>query len=97
MRARIEERKASGAVGRFDHSGREAALPHGCGLLVAGEPENADGAAEEARLGEPKIGGTVARAREQRRRHAEELAQAHVPFSARDVEEHRTCRIGRIG
>ena len=37
LRAGVEQREAAGAVGRFHHAGREAALPDGRRLLVAGD------------------------------------------------------------
>ena len=42
VRAGVEQREAAGAVGRLHHAGREAALPDGRRLLVAGDAENAD-------------------------------------------------------
>ncbi len=94
--AGIEEREAPGAVSSLDHAGLGATLPHGCGLLVAGEPENADRAAQQIRHRRSEVVGTIADLREQRCRHAEQLTQVQVPFSAADVEEQRARRIGRI-
>ncbi len=47
--AGVEQREAAGAVGRFHHAGREAALPDRRRLLVAGDAEDADRPAEQIR------------------------------------------------
>ena len=55
------------------------------------------GAAEQIGRGRAEVAGAVAHLRQQRRRHAEQLAQVRVPASAADVEQQRARRIGRIG
>ena len=55
-RAGVEQRKAAGAVGRFDHARREAGLADGGGLLVAGDARDRDRAAEQIRASlSPKL------------------------------------------
>ena len=77
--AGVEQREAAGAVGRLHHAGREAALPDGRRLLVAGDAEDADRPAEQ-------LGSVVPNSPAQSRtsgssdaRHAEQLAAAPRP------------------
>ena len=55
------------------------------------------GAAEQIGRGRAEVPGAVAHLRQQRRRHAEQLAQVRVPASAADVEQQRARGIGRVG
>ena len=58
--AGVEQREAAGAVGRLHHARREAALPDGRRLLVAGDAANADRAAEQIGLRLAEVGRAVA-------------------------------------
>ena len=44
-----------------------------------------------------KVAGAIVHLRQQRCRHAEQLAQFVVPFAAMDVEQKRARRVGRVG
>ena len=80
LRAGVEQREAAGAVGRFHHAGREAALPDGRRLLVAGDAEDADRPAEQVGHGRAEIAGAIAHLRQQRHRHAEQLGTGPRPM-----------------
>ena len=53
--AGVEQGEAAGAIGRFHHAGREAGLPDGGGLLVAGDAADRDGPAEQLRRGRAEM------------------------------------------
>ena len=78
--AGVEQREAAGAVGRFHHAGREAGLADRRRLLVA---RNAAGwgsrAPKQIGLGDAEIAGAVAHLRQQRARHAEQIAAIRRP------------------
>ena len=59
-------------------------------------PRIGDGAAEQRR-GDAEVAGAVAHLRQQRRRHAEQLAQLGVPGARADVVEQRARGVGGIG
>ncbi len=95
--AGVEQRKTAGAVGRLHHAGREAALPDGRGLLVAGDAEDADRAAEQLGRGRAEIGGAIAHLRQQPGRDPEHAGERIVPLAAANIEQQRARRVGRIG
>ncbi len=77
--------------------GAKAALPDRRRLLVAGDAKNADRAAEQLRRGGAELGRAIEHLRQQRHRHAEQLAQFRVPTAVADVEQQRARRIGGVG
>ena len=79
----VEQGEAAGAVGRLHHAGREAALPDGGRLLVAGDAEDADRPAEQVRHGRAEVGGAVAHlAAAARRGTPKSSQQLVVPVAA---------------
>jgi hypothetical protein len=62
--AGIEQRKATGAVGRFHHAGLEAALPDRRRLLIAGYTKHPDRTAEQLGHGRAEFTGAVAHLRQ---------------------------------
>ena len=95
--AGVEQGEAAGAVSRFHHAGLEAALPDRRRLLVAGDAEHADGAAEQLRRGDAEFAGAVAHLRQHCHRHAEQFAKAGVPGAPADVEQRGARRVGGVG
>ena len=95
--AGIEEREAAGAVGRFQHAGREAGLADQGGLLIAGDAADRDRRRRKVR----------GRSRRNRRRsraprqkgcgHAEQRQQLVVPAPRVDVEQQRARGVGGVG
>jgi hypothetical protein len=96
-RADVEEREGAGAIGRFDHAGTKAALPDQGRLLVAGECGDRHRRAEQSGRRAAEIGGGVADFGKDRARDAARVEQLVVPVEPPNVEQHRTCRVGRIG
>ena len=70
--AGVEQREATGAVGRFHHAGREAGLADGRSLLVAGNAANGDAAAEQMRLAVAEMRRGILHLRQHRARHAQQ-------------------------
>ena len=98
VRAGVEQREAAGAVGRFHHAGREAALPDGRRLLVAGDaagcgsaPPNRSGRVSPNSAAQSRTSGSSARGTPNSR------SRSCVPCAAADIEQQRARRIGRVG
>ncbi len=94
---RIEQRKAAGAIGGFQHAGPEAGLADGGCLLVAGDAVDGDGGAEMLGRGGAEIGSVVEHFGQDGCRHAEELQQVRVPFICADIVEHGARGVGGVG
>jgi hypothetical protein len=77
--------------------GVKQAWPMVAGLLVAGDAADADGFAEDRRLGGAKVGIAVAHLRQDRARHIEEPQQVVVEGALADVVEQRARGVGGIG
>ena len=95
--AGVQQREAAGAVGGFEHAGFEAGLADGGGLLVAGDAEDGDFAAEEVGAGHAELGGAVADLRQHGEGDVEELADVGVPAAFADVVEQGAGGVGGVG
>jgi hypothetical protein len=71
-------------------------LPEERRLLVARDPGDQDGRAEEARLGLADDAARRTHLRNHRHRHVEEPQQLGIPAAPVDVEEQRPRRVGRV-
>ena len=96
-RAGIDEREATGAVGRLDHAGREAGLADGGGLLVAGDAEDGDGCAEDRGFGHSVLSIAVAYLGQDGARHVEEREEIVVEGTLGEVIEQRARGVGGVG
>ena len=96
-RSGVEQRKAAGAVSRFDHARRETGLTDQRRLLIAGNAANRNGRAEQIRIGHAKLRRRIQNFRKHRSRHAEKFQEFVVPASTVNVEQQRARRIGRVG
>jgi hypothetical protein len=85
----VEEREAAGAVGGFQHPGREAGLPHGGGLLVARDAEDRDFPPEEVGPRHAEVGGAVLHLGQHGEGDVEEAADLLVPAAFAQVVEER--------
>jgi hypothetical protein len=96
-RAGVEQREAAGAVGRFHHARREARLPDGRGLLVAGHAADRNPAPEQSGVGRAEIAaqsrtsGSIAAAREGAGR------SSSSQLAGVDVVEQRARGVGGVG
>jgi hypothetical protein len=93
----IEHQEAAGSIRVLGHAGLQAGLAEGGGLLVAGQPADGDGRAEQrgGRLAEHAA--AVHDLRQQRGGDVEEGQQFGVPALAVDVEEQGAGGIAGIG
>ena len=95
-----EHEKRAGAVGGLGVAGPHAALAEGGRLLVAGAARDRDLGAEQGGSDDAEAGPAAARwphLRQDRRRHAEEVAEPAAPGHVVDVEEERAAGVGDVG
>jgi hypothetical protein len=79
------------------HAGREAALPEQRRLLIARDPGDQHGCAEQPRLGLAEDAARRPHLRHHRRRDVEEPQQLGIPHAGMDVEQQRARRVRRVG
>src|SRR5690606_18958947 len=85
LRPRVQQRKATGAVGGFHHARRETGLPYGRRLLVARRAADRNLAPEEVGSGHAEVRGAVAHLGQERLRYFQDFEYVAVPFPLSDV------------
>ena len=94
--ADVDERKGAGAVSRFDHAGRKAALSDQRRLLIAGHRRDRDRGAEQFGRGRAKMSAGIEHFGQDRLRDVEGVEKLVVPGETADVEQHRPRGVGRV-
>jgi hypothetical protein len=95
--AGVQKREAPGAVGRFQHAGRETGLPQRRRLLVARHAEDRDGVAEQRGVGGAEIRAGIQHLGQEALGDVQELQDIVVPAPLPDVVEQRARRVGGVG
>ena len=86
MLSNVLHHEAAGAVGVLDHAGREAGLPDGGGLLIAGHTANGHRGAQQFGLDHAELGGGFQHLWHHRLGYAKEAQQVWVPALLDDIE-----------